>query len=100
MTPAGRFSWALILPPTCKASVRVLYERCLCSRVNGRSTLGRMEHDRAATIFVTGAAGFIGSEPVEVLISGGPQVVTPGPFKDAIRPRGVSVPPVLGNLLL
>jgi hypothetical protein len=59
-----------------------------------------MERDRAATTFVTGSAGFIGSELVKVLSSGGHQVVALSPtMQDARHVRRAGATPVVGDLL-
>ena len=57
-----------------------------------------MQRDRATT-FVTGAAGFIGSELVKVLTSGGHHVVALSPtIEDARSLRQTGATPVLGDL--
>jgi nucleoside-diphosphate-sugar epimerase len=58
-----------------------------------------MERDRGATTFVTAAAGFIGSELVKVLMSGGHHVVALIPtMQDARALRRAGATPVLGDL--
>ena len=59
-----------------------------------------MERDRAATTFVTGAAGFIGTELIKVLTSGGHHVVALSPTMEAARHvRRVGAAAVLGDVL-
>jgi uncharacterized protein YbjT (DUF2867 family) len=59
-----------------------------------------MTGDARATAFVTGAAGFIGTELIKVLIARGRQVFGMAPCADAAeRVRRAGAVPVIGDLL-
>jgi nucleoside-diphosphate-sugar epimerase len=59
-----------------------------------------MAGDRAATAFVTGAAGFLGGELIKVLVARGHQVFVLAPSIEAAqRLRMAGAVPVLGDLL-
>ena len=91
---------AALYPRTCTSSVRPLCGWCRCWFRPAPVRLPVMATPAAATAFITGAGGFLGTWLVKVLVARGHQVFgLTGTLPAADRVRRAGAIPVMGDLL-